>query len=208
MNAQVLILPLLARVLDHEAIGRRYLLALAPMIIGIVLTAGVLGHGVTGSDPQLGTVHAVAAALCYSGFLYLLRRGGMGGRVIQPYLWVIVSAGLVGLVVGRLWRGVDLTPGWRSFGWLLVTSVVGQSIGWLLVAIASPRLPSTVSAALLLFTPVGALLLSAAVTGERPSAGQLIGAALVLVGAYLASSTGPPEKSARENADDPDPAGH
>lgn len=196
VNAQVLVLPLLARILDREPIGRRYLAALPPMIIGIALTAGVISHGASGTDPLLGAIHGVAAALCYSGFLYLLRRGGTGGLVIQPYLWVIASAAVVGLIIGRFWRGADLTPGWPAFGWLVLIAVLGQSIGWLLVAIVSPRLPSTVSAALLLFTPVGALLLSAFATGERPSPTQLVGAALVLAGAYLAS-TGSPGKQPR-----------
>ncbi|WP_197679951.1 DMT family transporter [Microlunatus soli] len=190
VNAQVVILPLLAWILDREAIGRRYLYALPLMIIGIALTAGAIGRAGTSSDPVLGTAHAVAAALCYSGFLYLLRRGGAGGLVIQPYLWVIASAGIVGLLLGAAWRGVDLTPGWEPFGWLVLTALLGQSVGWLLVAIVSPRLPSTVSAALLLFTPVGALLFSALVTGERPSPIQLAGAASVLAGAYVASTVG------------------
>lgn len=197
VNAQVLILPLLARILDREQLGRRYLLALPPMIIGIVLTAGAISRGATGTDPLLGTLHAVAAALCYSGFLYLLRRGGMGGRVIQPYLWVVAAAGIIGLLVGTIWRGADLTPGWRPFGWLVLTAVLGQSVGWLLVAIVSPRLPSTVSAALLLFTPVGALLLSAFATAERPSPTQLLGAVLVLGGAYLTSTRTADKATAR-----------
>jgi len=190
VNAQVLMVPLLALLLDSERLGRRYLFALPLMIVGIVLTAGLVGRAGSSSDPLLGTAHAVAAAVCYSGFLYLLRRGGTRGLVSQPYLWVVASAGVVGLLVGTAWRGADLTPGWAAFGWLVLTAVLGQSVGWLLVAVASPRLPSTVSAALLLCTPVGALLLSAVATGERPSVVQLAGAALVLSGAYLASATG------------------
>lgn len=189
VNAQVLIFPLLALIVDREPIGRRYLFTLPLMVAGILLTAGLVGEGGTSTEPELGTVHAVAAALCYSGFLYLLRRGGTGGLVIQPYLCVVASAGLVGLLVGVAWRGAELAPGWAAFGWLVLTAVLGQSVGWLLVAVVSPRLPSTVSAALLLFTPVGALLLSAAATGERPSVIQLAGAAAVLAGAHLTSST-------------------
>lgn len=203
VNAQVLLLPLVARVLDQERLGRRYLLALPPMLAGITLTAGVVGPRGTSSEPLLGTVHAVAAALCYSGFLYLLRRGGTGRSVVQPYVWVVVSAGIVGFLVGLGWRGSDLRPGWTAFGWLALTAVLGQSIGWLLVAVASPRLRSTVTATLLLFTPVGALLLSAIATGERPSLAQLGGAALVLAGAYVASTTDRRRTSKPNSPDNP-----
>jgi drug/metabolite transporter (DMT)-like permease len=186
VNAQVLIFPLLALLLDREPLNRRYLAALPLLVVGILLTAGLLGSG-TSAQPLLGTVHALAAALCYSGFLYLLRRGGREGFVMQPYLWVLVSAAAISVLVGSVWRGVDFTPGWEAFGWLALSAVVGQSIGWLLVAVASPLVASSVSAVLLLFTPVGALLLSAVATGERPSVVQLGGTLLVLAGAYVAS---------------------
>jgi drug/metabolite transporter (DMT)-like permease len=188
VNAQVVVVPLLAKVIDREALGARYLVALPGMILGVALTSGLIGGGGTAREPVAGTVHAIAAALCYSGFLYLLRRGGMPGRVVQQYWWVVASAAVVGLAVGALWQGVSLAPGWRAIGWLALTAVGGQVLGWLLVALASPRLPSTVGAALLLLTPIGALVLSAAVTGERPSAVQLVGVALVLGCAFLAAT--------------------
>ncbi|GAB1334018.1 hypothetical protein ACE1SV_06080 [Streptomyces sp. E-15] len=59
-------------------------------------------------------------------------------------------------------------------------------VGWLLVATASPRLASHVGAVLLLLTPLGAVVL-----GERPTALQLAGCALILVSAYRASARGP-----------------
>jgi drug/metabolite transporter (DMT)-like permease len=49
------------------------------------------------------------------------------------------------------------------------------------------RLPAEVGAALLLLTPVGALVLGALVLGERPGVVQLVGCALILVAAYVAS---------------------
>jgi hypothetical protein len=79
---------------------------------------------------------------------------------VQQYWWVVASAAVVGLAVGAVWQGVALAPGWAAIGWLALTAIGGQVLGWLLVALASPVLPSTVSAALLLLTPVGALALS------------------------------------------------
>lgn len=189
VNAQVLILPLLSLLIDREPLGPRYLGALPLMIAGVVLASGVVAGGGTSSEPVLGTVHAIAAALCYSGFLYLLRRGGNEGLGIQSYVWVVGSAAVVGLLVGIAWQGVDLTPGRTAIGWLFLTALVGQTGGWLLVALMSPRLPSSVTAALLLATPLGSMLLSVIMTAQRPSAVQLLGAALVLVGAYVASRT-------------------
>jgi drug/metabolite transporter (DMT)-like permease len=188
VNAQVVLVPLLALVIDHEPVSRRFVATLPVMVVGIVLTGGVLDSGSSGSDPAAGTVHALLAAAAYSGFLYLLRRGGGEGRVVQNYLVVIVAAALVALCVGPVWGSLTLTPGWRELGWLVLIAAGGQVTGWLLVALATPRLPAEVGAALLLLTPVGALVLGALVLGERPSVLQLVGCALILVAAYVAST--------------------
>jgi drug/metabolite transporter (DMT)-like permease len=68
-----------------------------------------------------------------------------------------------------------------------VVAACGQVLGWLLVARCSPRLPSQTGAILLLFTPVGAVILGAVVLGERPSPWQLAGCVLILGSAVAVS---------------------
>jgi drug/metabolite transporter (DMT)-like permease len=187
VNVQVVLVPLLALLIDHEPLTRRYLLTLPVVLAGVVLTAGIVGGTTVGRDPGLGTVHAILAALCYSGFLYLLRRTGYRGHIKQSYVDVTATAALVSLIAGTFWHGVDLTPGWAAIGWLLAVAAFGQVLGWLLVAIATPHLPSHVGAILLLLTPVGAVLLGALVLGERPSPAQLAGCLLILGGAQAAT---------------------
>jgi drug/metabolite transporter (DMT)-like permease len=188
VNAQVVLVPLLALAVDREPISRRFVAVLPVMIAGIVLTGGVLERGSAGSDPVAGTVHAILAAVCYSGFLYLLRRGGGRGRVVQSYLVVVATAAVVAVGVGRFWGTLTLTPGLRQLAWLVLIAAAGQVTGWLLVALATPDLPAEVGAALLLLTPVGALVLAALVLNERPSLLQLVGCALVLASAYAAAT--------------------
>ncbi len=188
VNAQVVIVPLLALIIDREPVHRRYLFCLPWLIVGVVLTGGVLEHGVSGSDPVWGTVHAIGAAVCYSGFLYLLRRSGRHGHVVQSYSLVVATAAVASLIAGTAWHGVDLTPSMAALGWLALTALFGQVLGWLLVARATPRLSSDVGAALLMLTPVGALVLGAVVLGERPTVLQLTGAVVMLVSAYAATN--------------------
>lgn len=185
VNAQIVLVPLLARVFGGETITRRFLWALPAVLLGVVLTGGVFEHGLSGTDPALGTVQALIAALGYSGFLYLLRRGGTAGRPIQTYLVVLVTAALVCASVGSRWQGITVTPGWAAFGWLCAVTVCGQLLGWFLVALCAPHLSADAGAALLLLTPVGALVLGAVVLGEKPSPWQILGAALMLAAAYL-----------------------
>jgi drug/metabolite transporter (DMT)-like permease len=183
VNAQVVLVPLLARVIDREHIGRPFLLVLPPMVAGILLTGGVFEAGASGAHPVAGTVHAMLAALCYSGFLFLLRRGGQRGQVVQSYRDVVAAAAVTSLAAGAAWQGVTLVPGWAPIGWIALTALCSQVLGWLLVALTGPRLDSTVGSALLLLTPVGALAL-----GERPTALQLVGCLLVLLSAYIAAA--------------------
>ncbi len=188
VNTQVAIVPLLAWLVDRERSGPRFLWSLPVILTGVVLAGGIFERGVDGTDPTWGTVHAVAAALCYSGFLFLLRRGGQGGRPLQTYTVVLTSSTLVALVVGLASHSLDIWPGWPAAGWLALVTISGQLLGWLLVAFCTPRLPSDVSSALLLLTPVGAIALGALVLGERPSALQLAGCALLLVASYVGTA--------------------
>lgn len=191
VNVQVVLVPLLAWTIDREPVPRAFLLWVPVILVGVVLTGGVVEGGAFGGDPLWGTVHAVLAAVCYSVFLFLLRRGGHGGHVRQSYVLVIASAAVVSLLAGLLGYGMDFTPGWRILGWLLVVAVTSQVVGWLLVASFSPRLASHVGAVLLLLTPVGAVALGAVVLGERPTGLQLAGCLLILLSAYFAATRKP-----------------
>lgn len=188
VNVQVVLVPLLAWAVDREPVSRSFLLWVPVILLGVVLTGGVVEGGASGSDPRAGTIHAVLAAVCYSVFLFLLRRGGHGGLVRQRYVLVIACAALVSLLAGRFSYGLDLTPGWKVMGWLLAVAVFSQVVGWLLVASTSPMLSSHVGAVLLLLTPVGAVTLGAVVLGERPTVLQLAGCVLILVSAYCAAA--------------------
>ncbi|AQT79807.1 EamA family transporter [Mycolicibacterium litorale] len=183
VNTQVVIVPLLAWVVDREKAGRRFLLALPVVMLGVALTGGLIDQTQRG-DTGRGTLHAIVAALCYSGFLFLLRRGGKQGLPVQTYAVVLATAALVAVAAAPWWGGLDLTPPGATLGWLVLVTLTGQLLGWLLVAKLSSRVTSATSSVLLLLTPVGALVAGMVVLGERPSAWQLTGCALVIAAAY------------------------
>ncbi|MDN3021984.1 DMT family transporter [Streptomyces sp. S.PB5] len=190
VNVQVVLVPLLAWAVDHERVPRRFVLWLPVLVVGVVLTGGLFEEGASGSDPAAGTVHAILAALSYSGFLFLLRRGGFNGHVRTTYTAVVLSATLASALGGWAWGAFDPTPSGTALGWLALAALTSGIIGWLMVAVYSPRLPSHVGAVLLLLTPVGALALGAAVLGERPTVAQWAGCTLILVSAYATVTRG------------------
>ncbi|MFI6173394.1 DMT family transporter [Nocardia sp. NPDC051052] len=187
VNVQVVVVPLIAFLIDHERPSRRVLFALPVMVFGLAAASGLLQQGSTGPAPVAGAVHAIVAGICYSGFLFLLRRSGRRGRNLQTYAVSIVVPAVAALA-WALVRGFPSTLhiGGAALGWIALTALTNGAIGWLLVARYSPMVPSAIGAALLL-TPVGSLLLGALILGERPAPVQIIGCVVILAVAYGAS---------------------
>jgi len=182
VNVQVVILPLLAFLVLGERVRRTFVLAVPVMLVGVALAGGLVGDpdAVTGPAPVRGTVTALIAAAAYAGYLLFVRLGAGPGQRFTPVAIATVGAAATSFAVGWFWQGVDLAPDARALGWLVVLAVVGQVIGWVLIASALPRLASSTGASILLLQPVGAVLLGALVLDEVPGVLQLIGCVVVL----------------------------
>ena len=63
---------------------RSVLLALPIVLVGVVLISGVIGGDAYGSDPVLGVVLGIVTALCYAGYLLVIRRGGARPAPARP----------------------------------------------------------------------------------------------------------------------------
>lgn len=186
VNAQVVVVPLLAWAVDREQPSRRYPVALPVVLVGVVLAGGVLEEGGEGSRSVTGVVDGLLAALSYSGFLFLLRRLG-GTGAVRGYRDTLVVATMVCAGVGVATADLQIAVGWSTLGWFALVVVVGQVPGWLLVALASPALRPELAASVLLLTPVGALVLSVLVLGQVPTVPQAAGCALILSGVLIQS---------------------
>ena len=188
-NLQVLVVGVVAWLVFGERPSRSTLIAVPIVLAGVVLISGVIGAGAYGSDPALGVVLGIATALCYSGYLLIIRLGGRdprrpAGPVAIATVATAAVAALVGVVVGDL----DLTPPPASLAWLALLGLTSQSLGYLFISISLPRLPAIVTSLILLTQPVLTVGLSMVLLGERSRA-QLGGVALVVGG--IAAATVP-----------------
>ena len=189
-NLQVIIVGVVAWAVFGERPSRNTILAVPIVLLGVVLISGIVGSGAYGSDPTLGVLISLVTALCYSGYLLLIRIGGRDVRrpagpvAIATFVTAIAAMG-AGTVMGDL----DLTPGPESLFWLAVLGVTSQSIGYLCISISLPRLPAIVTSIILLSQPVATVGLSMVLLGERPSPAQLLGVILVIGG--IAAATVP-----------------
>ena len=187
-NLQVLIVGVVAWLFLGERPSRATLAAVPVVLTGVVLISGVVGSGAYGTDPALGVVLGILTAICYSGYLILIRLGGRdprrpAGPVAIATVAVAITATGVGTVAGDL----DLTPGPESLFWLAMLGISAQSIGYLCISISLPRLPAVVTSIILLAQPPTTVFLAMILLDERPSPAQLIGVALVIGGIALAT---------------------
>ena len=188
-NLQVIIVGVVAWLLFGERPSRATLLALPVVLVGVVLISGVVGAGAYGANPPLGVVLGRRDGA-------LLRRlpadhpGGRrdprrpAGPVAIATIFVVLASAWCGrLVIGDL----DLAPPLASLGWLAVLGVTSQSIGYLCISLALPRLPAVVTSIILLAQPVLTVGLSVVLLSERPSPAQLLGVVFVVGGIALAT---------------------
>jgi drug/metabolite transporter (DMT)-like permease len=136
----------------------------------------------------VGAVLSLLTAVAYAGFLLVLRAANTDlRRPAGPLFWATLSSTValaaVGAVLGELER-----PGWAASGWLLVLGISAQVVGYLAISVSLPRLPAVVTSVLLLVQPVLSVGIAALVVDERPSALQLVGVAVVIVGVLIAAS--------------------
>ncbi|MFE6686915.1 DMT family transporter [Streptomyces sp. NPDC057743] len=186
LNVQVVVFPLLARLVSGTRLTRRFVLLIPLMLAGVALASGAIGNPQPGSDPVAGVVFGTAAGVAYAGYLFLMRLGGGRAHTVTPVCVSTAAAAGTAAVLGGLWTGIDLNPGWPAWGWLITLAVVGQVVAWLLITAALPKLAPNVGAALLLLQPVMAFGLGVAI-GERPTVTQALGCALVIVTVWYSS---------------------
>ena len=85
-NLQVIIVGFFAWLFLGERPSRATLLALPVVLAGVVLISGVIGEDAYGAAPQLGVILGIATAICYAGYLLIIRWGGRT-RAGRPVRW-------------------------------------------------------------------------------------------------------------------------
>ena len=187
-NLQVIVVGLVAWLLLGERPSRSVLIALPVVLAGVVLISGVVGAGAYGADPGLGVVLGLLTAVCYAGYLLVIR--GVARDLRRPAGPVTVSTAATAVAaagVGAVFGTLDLTPGPSSLFWLALLGITAQFGGSLLIAVSLPRLPAVLTSIILLSQPVVTVGLAMVLLGEAPSIPQLVGVVLVIGGIALAT---------------------
>ncbi|MFI5793929.1 EamA family transporter [Streptomyces sp. NPDC051677] len=180
--------------------------------LGVVLAVGGLACVVevwSGlSFDAVGLLLALAAACCQVGYFVLSDQGSALGDDAPDPLGVIAYGLLVGAVVltvvARPWgmdwavlahtaamNGADV-PAWLLLAWIvLIATVVAYVTGVVSVRRLSPQVAGVVAC----LEAVIATVLAWVLLGEHLSAPQIVGGAVVLLGAFIAQSSAPAKSS-------------
>jgi drug/metabolite transporter (DMT)-like permease len=131
-------------------------------------------------------------AVLYSLYILLLRQAAAASSVPAPSVVAALFEATLGAVAGSVVLGLAtgdfrLGPAWPALGWLLLLALTSQVIGWLLITMSMARLPAWMVGTALLVQPTGSIALGYLALGERPSATQLAGVALMLAGVLVAA---------------------
>jgi drug/metabolite transporter (DMT)-like permease len=188
-NLQVVLVAVAAWLLLGERPSRRVAAAVPLVFAGAVLISGVVGDEAFGADPAMGALFGVLTAVAYTGFILVLREGSRDlRRPAGPLFAATLVATLAATAAGALLGELDLAPSWPAHGWLVTLALTSQVLGWLLIAVALPRLPASLTSVVLTVQPVGSVVLGVVLLGEDPAPLQLTGVAVVIVGIVVAGA--------------------
>lgn len=202
-NSSVLWVAFGAWVFQGERPSRRVMGAVPVVLAGVALVSGVGQSGAYGSNPLLGALFALLAALFYSAFILGFRASNQSfappaGPLMEATLGALLTPLLLSIFIRP---AIDFAPTWPNHGWLIAMALVAQVFGWLLIGYALPRLPAVETATIILIQPVLTMVWGSIIFDESPSALQMLGAGIVLggVGFVAFSRSGTPEASASKD---------
>lgn len=174
-------------------------------IVGLVLVVDISGA----SFDLVGTLFALAAAVCVGAYFLLAERAGddlpplalaSGGLLVGAVLVGVL--GLVGILPFAM-APVDVVLGTMTLPWwmpLLWVAGVATTVGYAFGVMAVPRVGSRIASFVGLSEVLFALGFAWLLLGETPAPVQFAGGALILVGVVLvrmdASSAGEPKGEA------------
>jgi drug/metabolite transporter (DMT)-like permease len=168
----------------HRLPGRRQLAGIGLGFVGIVLV--FIPELQTSADTALGALLALGAVTFY----------GLATNLAVPLQQkygappVVLRAQLVALLLVLplgLWQLQDSTWLWESALAMVPLGVLGTGLAIVLMATLAGRVGAPRASIAIYFLPIVAVVLGVAVLGESVAPIALVGVALVLVGAWIAS---------------------
>ncbi len=172
------ILPVLTWMIDGVRPNTRQWMAIAGIVAGTALAAGLGGAA---SASWAGILLGLGAGLSYALMLLVQNRSTGSGSVWMRSWISSLAAGLIVVIVYRPWTLIGGHPHWTAaLGYGTLIGLAGQSLPLLLVYLSAPALGGALTAILASFELPVAILLSALWLHEPVGRLQWLGVLLML----------------------------
>jgi drug/metabolite transporter (DMT)-like permease len=186
-NFQVFVLTAVGLLVHGERIHPRFLLALPIAILGLCLIVGVHWQQLS-AEYRTGIGFGLMTAVCYSGFLLILRTLQAEAREFSFFfnLMLISAASAFFLGLSMALGGDSFAiPDQRSWIALLSLGLFSQTIGWVLIANALPQMRASLTGLVLLFQPALSFVWDVVLFGRPTTMINWIGVVITLIAIYL-----------------------
>ncbi len=174
-----------------ESLRRQTLVGLGLAFAGGLLVAfsDASGTAPTGNQPLLGNFLAIIGAIAAAGY-FIIGRRLRGHLAVVPYITVVYTTGAITLLAAALVAGdfgnvADLPL--EAWVWIALLGLIPQLIGHTSFNYALGFLSAGYVSLVVLGEPIGSGFLALIFLGETPVALQLMGAALILSGIFIAT---------------------
>ena len=189
-NFQVFVLTSAGILFLKEKLQLRFMLSIPLAFLGLVMVIGIHWNQL-GSGYRTGISLGLVTALCYSGFLLTLRKlqAEKSGFSIFFFLMLISLTTAVFLATEMAISNQSfLIPDITSWLSLLFLGLFSQTIGWVLIANALPKIQASLAGLILLLQPALAFIWDVTLFGRPTNLTNWLGALMILAAIYMGTS--------------------
>ena len=199
-NFQVFLMALAGVVFYRERLGWRFASGVALAVFGLWLIVGQSWHGLS-ADYRYGVLLGLLTGVAYAAYMLTLRQAQLRRAALTPEralcLMSLACGAMLGLAVAAEGESFAI-PDLQSWSALLSLALIGQVIGWVLIARAMPLLPASTVGLLLLLQPGLSFVLDVLLFARPTVPRDWIGLALSLLGIFVAGQRSRAEKARRD----------
>lgn len=153
-NFQVFMLAAIGVFFLKEAVKFRFLLSIPLAIFGLFLVIGTNWQFLS-DDYKTGIYLGLATAACYTGFLLSLRRI-QAAATMSFYNSLMMISLCCSVLLAAIMVSSNISfiiPNLKSFMALIMLGLFSQTIGWLMITNAMPKIPASLTGLILLLQP-------------------------------------------------------
>lgn len=185
-NFQVFLLAAAGIIFLGEKITPRFLLSIPLAICGLFLVIG-MKWSTLADDYRLGIYYGLLTALCYTVFLLSLRKIQGGRSHTNFFLLMCVSAASAFFLGLKMLHTGDsfIIPDNTTLLSLLGLGLFSQTIGWVLIATAMPKIRASLTGLILLLQPTLAFVWDVLFFNRPTDILNWIGVSLTLMAIYM-----------------------